>query len=320
MIHNSKEFRNLIYKTLYVTFILLIFFGLIDYIFKYNNLVKLSYLDYSNIRLNLPLSDEQKLGSYLVRFYPLFLAIHIFKNIKSKRKNIYFLIITLFTSIIILLSGERNSLFFLILIFLSSLFLLNIKLKIKLSFFLLSFLALFIILIFNNNLSKRIIFDKNNQFVFSKEKIIIFTPQHTAHYKTAFNMFLDRPYIGHGPRMFRIRCSEKKYNARIAEFTGCSNHPHSTYLQLMAETGIMGTIIFSLGFFFIAFKLIKQFLYKLFYRKPYLNNYQTALSISVLIFFWPFSPAGNFFNNWLLITSSIPIGFYVNEFFLKKNY
>tara|TARA_X000000950_G_scaffold144099_1_gene178394 strand:+ start:4150 stop:5409 length:1260 start_codon:yes stop_codon:yes gene_type:complete len=319
LMHNSKEFTHLLYKFFYITFILLILFGLADYILKYNNLLILNILDSSNIRLNLPFSDEQKLGSYLVRLYPLFLAIHIFKNNNSKKKNIYFLILTLFASLIILLSGERNSLFFLILIFLSCFFLLNIQLKIKLSFFLLSFLAIFIILLFNNNLSKRIIFDKNNQFVFSKDQIIVFTPQHTAHYKTAFNMFLGSPYVGHGPKMFRISCSEKKYNSKVGEFTGCSNHPHSTYLQLMAETGLVAAIIFSLGFFFISFKLIKHFLNKLFYRKIYLNNYQITLCISALIFFWPFSPAGNFFNNWLLIISSFPIGFYVNEFFLKKN-
>ena len=46
----------------------------------------------------------------------------------------------------------------------------------------------------NQNLSNRIIFDKNNQFNFSKDKIILFTPQHTTHYLTALNMFVDKPF------------------------------------------------------------------------------------------------------------------------------
>ena len=48
--------------------------------------------------------------------------------------------------------------------------------------------------------------------------------------------------------MFRIVCSNKKYFSIVDEKhairTGCSNHPHSTYLQLLSETGLIGTTIF----------------------------------------------------------------------------
>ena len=57
-------------------------------------------------------------------------------------------------------------------------------------------------LLTNSNLSKRIIFDKNNEINFPTSDVIIFTAQHTAHYKTALNMFFDKPLIGHGPKMF----------------------------------------------------------------------------------------------------------------------
>ena len=36
---------------------------------------------------------------------------------------------------------------------------------------------------------------------------------------------------------------------------------------------------------------------------------------SVLLVVWPFSPSGNFFNNWILIIYAFPISFYFNEFF-----
>jgi len=274
-----------------------------------------------SIRLKLFFSDEEKVGSFLVRLYGLFLALHIIKKNKSNFQNIFFIILTLFCSIVILLSGERTSLFFMIMFFFMCLVLLNIKFKIKLICISSISISFFILLSLNSNLSSRIIFDKNNKFNFSKDEIIIFTPQHTAHYKTAAKMFLEKPYLGHGPKMFRILCSKEKYFSNVGEsFTGCSSHPHNTYLQLLAETGLIGTSLFSLGFAYIIYTLIKHFLILILYRKRNLTDYQIILSVTVLITFWPFSPAGNFFNNWLLIIYSLPLSFYINEFFGYKKF
>ena len=49
-----------------------------------------------------------------------------------------------------------------------------------------------------------------------KKRFIIFSYGHETPYRTAFNMFLDRPIIGHGPKMFRIKCSDPKY-AEVVE-------------------------------------------------------------------------------------------------------
>ena len=134
------------------------------------------------IRLDLLffISDEEKLGSFLVRIYGLFLALHIVKKNKSKNQNIFFSILTLLTAIIILLSGERTSLFFMILFSFICLILLNIKFKTKLIFLTLISTCFFLLLFLNTNLSQRIIGDKGNQFNFSKNEVIIFTPAHTV--------------------------------------------------------------------------------------------------------------------------------------------
>ena len=85
-------------------------------------------------------------------------------------------------------------------------------------------------LLTNSNLSKRIIFDKNNEINFSTSDVIIFTAQHTAHYKTALNMFFDKPLIGHGPKMFRKLCNDKNFKEIVVkksgeQYYGCSSHP-----------------------------------------------------------------------------------------------
>ena len=321
-----KSLIDVFYNFIKVTFLILILSGFVDYFYQYNFLVNQgladSYGSYIRLDLLFFISDEQKLGSFLVRIYGLFLALHIVKKNKSKNQNIFFLILTLLTAIIILLSGERTSLFFMILFSFICLILLNIKFKTKLIFLTLISTCFFLLLFLNANLSQRIIGDKYNQFSFSKNKVIIFTPQYTAHYKTALKMFLDKPYLGHGPRMFRLICSDEKYNITASplynSLTGCSTHPHNTYAQLLAETGIIGTILFTSGFIYITYTLLKHFLMLIFYRKRYLVDYQIVLSATVLITFWPFSPSGNFFNNWMLIVYSIPLGFYINEFWRFK--
>jgi O-antigen ligase len=319
LISFNKDLINIFYNFLLITFCLLVLYGFYEYIVKYSKLIESGSLSYTNIRLKLFFSDEEKLGSFLVRLYGLFLALHIIKKKKSNFQNIFFIILSSLCSIIILLSGERTSLFFMIMFFFTCLVLLNIKFRIKLICISLISISFFILLFLNSNLSNRMLFDKNNEISFSKDEIIIFTPQHTAHYKTAAKMFLDKPYFGHGPKMFRILCSNERYYSKSKNNkSGCSSHPHNTYLQLLAETGLVGMSIFSLGFIYIIYTLIKHFFMKIFYRKISLTDYQIILSLTVIITFWPFSPAGNIFNNWLLIVYSIPISFYVNEFFECK--
>ena len=61
-------------------------------------------------------------------------------------------------------------------------------------------------------------------------------------------MFLDNKIIGIGIRNFRNFCSNEKF--KIDE-KSCATHPHNTYIQLLAETGILG-FLFAL-FFLIYF-------------------------------------------------------------------
>ena len=91
-------------------------------------------------------------------------------------------------------------------------------------------------------------FFRNYKRNYRYKKIIIFTAGHETLYRTAFNMFLDKPIIGHGPRMFRIKCSDPKYSIKVNDVkSSCMTYPHNFYIQLLAETGIVGfSFIFSI--------------------------------------------------------------------------
>ena len=146
---------------------------------------------------------------------------------------------------------------------------------------------------------------------------VIFSPIHDDHIRTAYNMFKDKPIFGHGPKMFRVICKDEKY--AVGRFP-CSTHPHNFYIQLLAETGIVGFLFLFSAFgyiFYIALKQLKSIIFK---QKRPLTDYQVCLLAGFLISVWPFSPNGNFFNNWLMIVYSLPVGFYLQSVYNKNNY
>ena len=320
LIDNNKYFLNLFYNFLKYTFLILIFYGFAEYAYKYYLLIVNDTLQSSHIRLTLPFSDEGKLGSFLVRLYGLLIASYILVKKYQKSEKIILILLSLLMSVVILLSGERSSLFFLILFFSICFFCLNYSFKLKTYFLLSIFIILTLFLSLNSNLSARILFDPNNKISLKSKQddLIIFTSQHTAHYLSGLKMFQDKPVIGQGPRMFRLLCNNADFRVRVNNKKSCSSHPHNTYIQLLAETGFIGALLFSLGFFHIIINLFKHSIKKFFFKKNKLNNYQVILCVSALSVFWPFSPSGNFFNNWILIIYSFPVSFYFNEF-LKYN-
>ena len=52
-------------------------------------------------------------------------------------------------------------------------------------------------------------------------------------------MFKDKPFFGHGPRVFRFKCSEPEFSIGMRP---CNSHPHNFYIQLLAETGLIGLL------------------------------------------------------------------------------
>ena len=74
----------------------------------------------------------------------------------------------------------------------------------------------------------------------------MFSPIHQSHFISAYRMFIDNPIFGHGPKTFRILCSHEDYNYDV---NSCSTHPHNTYVQLLAETGLVGVMFVLLAYF-----------------------------------------------------------------------
>ena len=68
------------------------------------------------------------------------------------------------------------------------------------------------------------------------KRIVFFSAGHESLYKTAINMFLDRPIIGQGPKMFRIKCNNTNYAEGVSP---CMTHPHNFIFNYLLKLELL---------------------------------------------------------------------------------
>jgi hypothetical protein len=305
LLEQDKKILNYFYYTLVISFLALLLDGYIQF-FLGTNIIEL--LKVEN-RISSFFGDELIMGSYLSRLFPLLFALFIAKE--KKKFELYFMILFfLLLNSLVLISGERAAFFLynlslmFIIIFLKG----HAKLKIVLSVG--SLIVVIIFISCFDQVKKRMVSDPTITM-----KKFIFTPAHDSLIRTAYNMFLDKPILGHGPKMFRVICKDEKYAVGI---TPCMTHPHNFYVQLLAETGIIGFSFLFSAFAYVLYCAYRQFKSIVLRQKRYLTDYQVCLLAGILITVWPLTTNGNFFNNWLMIVYSLPVGFYLHSIYVKN--
>jgi len=271
------------------------------------------------------------LGSYISKMFLIIFGIYLYKNFSfSNNKYINWSIIFAFTlsSLAVILSGERSA-FFLFFIYFSVMLIL-LKLKKIHKIIILCSLLFFVISIFlyDSKIYYRNIVSVYDQLNLNKhykekglqtnfdKKFFIFSVDHETHYQVSYKMFTNNILFGQGPKMFRVLCDDNKFRFEYKYATeiidGCTSHPHNSYIQLLAETGIIGAAFLIFFFCYVVFKLFYNF-FVFFNNKIISNvyNYKICLLLCFFINFFPIVPNGNFFNNWLSIMYYLPMGFYL---------
>ena len=305
LIERDKKILKYFYYALIISFSALIVDGYIQFFFG-TNIIGLSK---SNSRISSFFGDELIIGSYLARLSPLLFALFLVK--KKKKLEFYFaLIFFMFLTGLIFLSGERASFFLYSLSLIFIIIFTDMLPKLKITILVCYFILSAVITLNFDKVRNRMILEPVDSI--SKS---IFTPSHESLIKTAYNMFLDKPIFGHGPKMFRVLCKEEKYKSEIYD---CENHPHNFYVQLLAETGIIGFSFLFSAFAYVLYCTYRQFKSMVLRQKRYLTNYQVCLLAGILITIWPLTTNGNFFNNWLMIVYSLPVGFYLHSIYSKN--
>ena len=343
---------NKTYKGFYLFFLFCISFLLLDsliqYFFEVNIFRK---VEVHKNRISSFFGDELIMGSYVSRLLPIILGCSIIINLKNK--YLINLLIIFISGFLIVLSGERLAGFYYIGTIL--IYFILVK-KYFLTFISIILISTSIGLVLNVFKLKKSFVDRFytntlNQF---NEIGSIYSYRHTLHYKTAYEMFLDKKIFGNGLKSFRHKCSDSKYEYNkksrkrsidliskdekyknlindkknlikknkdyryVIEFkNGCNTHPHNIFLENLSELGLLGVLFIFVKFLYVTLKLIKNF-YISFVNKKVNEKYlaKTIILAGIFLQLFPLVPSGSYFNNWMMIIFHLSIGFYLS--LLKK--
>ena len=306
LIYQNKKILDYFYYTFIITFISLVFDGYFQYLTGFN----LFGYPLQGVRVSSFFGNELILGSYLARLFPLLFALFVVRSNKHPLEVYIISFLFLLMDILIFLAGERASF---ALLNLSTIFIIlfisNYK-WLRAGIFIVSLCVITFLTLSNDRLRDRYIISPIESIGINKKDKNFFTPEHDSLIKTAWNMFLEKPILGHGPRMFRIKCSDIKYK------TGrnyCDVHPHNFYVQLLAETGIVGFMFLAGLFLYFIYIVLKNFFYYFFEKRKCYSDYQICLLSGLLITIWPITTNGNFYTNYLMLIYSLQIGFFKKD-------
>tara|TARA_Y100000591_G_scaffold283095_1_gene263881 strand:- start:1871 stop:3130 length:1260 start_codon:yes stop_codon:yes gene_type:complete len=302
-------------------FLIVLFVLFIDSIFQFIfgfNLIGLKHdHDY---RITSFFGKDEILGSYIARLFPFIVSVLIYSEENFDFKLSPFLLISLFlaASLITILSAERTSFVLLILSMIMMFLTCNKIRKSILYIFMIVLFSLTSVILSSERVKNRMFDQTINQlgFTSNSERLVIFSKTYEGHYMLALKMFKQKPILGYGPKTFRKFCSESEnYLNEVA----CTTHPHNVMMQLLAETGIIGSVIYLSIFCFISFNLLKIAIKSFFYKDNNMQkDYLTLIYIFYFINLFPIAPSGNFFNNWLSTIYYFPLGYMIFLLIDKK--
>ena len=329
LIENNKSLFFRCFFTSCLLAILILFFDSILQFYSGKNI--LGFVSPVSGRIGSFFKDELILGSYILKISPMFFTSIFYLNTNSKIKKKLFFILYCMTFVIILISGDRAPLF---LFFLYSVFLFFLLKPYRKLFFILSiFIVIFFItfLTLSKSSYNRIVVQTVNELgfgevdytrralninkddgldLYANNKKRFFSAIHENYFLTGINIFKENHLIGAGPKAYSQLSRLKKYAIDDFSYVG---HPHNFYIQLLAETGIIG---FSSVFVFLIYLIIKYLLIHNLYKK-YLSKFEiliVGIPLSGLIFhLWPFITTGSFFTNYNCILIYMCLGFYLGE-------
>lgn len=270
---------------------------LIQYIFSKNIL---GYHLIGGTRASGVFKEELIAGGYIQRFSLFFIFFVLIKDKYKKYFNIKLILLFTIFLITILFTLNRMPLIIFLMSFLLY-FLINKKIKEIIIIFILTLSLLFSIFVSSSEKNRRIQADLTN-FVQQSNKIILDFPKllnnqdislehlknigYLLHFNTGLEIWKKNKIFGNGLKSFRLKCS-------ISNYQVCNTHPHNYFIELMAETGILGLILI-----YTIFLLALNDFFKHYYYEKNINNKLISSTIFLLIFFefFPLRSTGSFFT------------------------
>lgn len=268
--------------------------------------------------------DELILGNYISHIFPIGLSLlFISYKFDNKIKSIFIFFFIVFVQLIVFLTGERAAFFYLVLFFITSTIVFGKRtIFISIVFYLVSSLGILFFIFnigssnFSYSIKERMLDTTINQITSVKFRFLPYGPHHEAHYISSIKMFEDNMLFGQGPNLFRKLCDNDKFYYN----NSCSTHPHNIYIQLLAETGIIGFSFVFLLFLFSFKKIFFHFISNFFNDQRLMIRKELILPyISLFTFLWPLIPTMNFYSQIINIFIFMIIGIILKYTYFSKN-
>jgi len=329
LIKHDKNFAKLFISFLLLTLVIVSLDALTEY-FRGSHWLfdKSSHFEnrHPNNRISGLFDEEYILGSFVIALFPTTLIIFFKINKNFNKIHLIFLffllIIFIFT---IIITGERSSVVKLFLLLFTITFFTSIfdSLTKKLGILIVTSSIILFTIFLQPKLNERLIYntfdlllqnkdgnriDRNlSIFEYLKQTEIkdltYFSNEHRDHAIVSIKLFNDNKIFGHGVKMFRFKCSEKKYylNER-----SCTTHSHGIILTFLSEIGLIGIVFLILIYFYLIKNIFKS--------NTYINK---IILLSIFVYLFPLLPLGYFFNNYFSIILYTLVGIYLG---FKKVY
>ena len=153
--------------------------------------------------------DKLVMGSYVSRTLPVLIAITYLINLKQ----VSFLraLLLFLAACLVFFSTERIAMFYFIMTFL--LYIILIPKKKQAFLYVAAFIIIFFVLnSFKPSTFARLI--KHTQFQLNEKQGSLFSERHEMHFITAYRMFQEKKFLGHGIKSFRYLCDQEPYSTR----------------------------------------------------------------------------------------------------------
>ncbi|MGH1477279.1 MAG: O-antigen ligase family protein [Geminicoccales bacterium] len=119
----------------------------------------------------------------------------------------------------------------------------------------------------------------------------------------AFDVWRDNPVTGVGLKNFRQTCDVPNFDHKGPVDTWCFTHPHNPYMELLAETGIVGLLLF-----FLMIGLVLRNLSAGWRKERPDFPLAVGSSAALILFLWPLLISKSIFSNWNAMLLWLMIG------------